>query len=429
MASRRTGTWRERWAQKATQRRQAAYDAALSTWQSDDAELTKMISAARTYEGTTDVGASTTVLKRGERVFYSLPTASLVEVQRAPGQYAGGYSGFSFRLTRSVRYNVGGSRGTYLQGAEQLKVTDEGSATITSQRLVFSGSKNTREWAYSKLVSIEHDHERPITIVGVSNRQKVSGLIYPVDATAGARFGLSLALAHFREDRDGFVASLEAEQVAHRNSRPPEPAPALPEEAPASAAALLGVLKTIYTGKSTWKPGQRVLTGIAASVLTLAVIGGIGSVTGSSGSSQTPTTAVTLAQDPTPVATSSAAGAADAERARQHTQAQARVRRQAIARQRAEERRREIARQRAAERRRELAAKRARARAVASAAAAAAAARAAAQTATHACTTTSSGSCIQGGEFCPQASYGTYGWDGSGRRYLCTGDSVHPHWE
>jgi hypothetical protein len=428
MASTRTGTWRERWAQKETHRRQAAYDAALSTWQSDDAELTKMISGARTYEGTTDVGASTTVLKRGERVFYSLPSASLVEVQRAPGQYAGGYSGFSFRLTRSVRYNVGGSRGTYVQGAEQLKVTDEGSATITSQRVVFSGSKNTREWAYSKLVSIEHDHERPVSMVGVSNRQKVSGLIYPVDAAAGARFGLSLALAHYRDDVNGFVASLEAEQVAHRNSQPPKPAPALPEEAPASAAALLGVLKTIYTGRSTWKPGQRVLTGIVSSVLTLAVIGGIGSATGGSGSSQTPATSITLAQDPTPVDTSSAAAAAAAERARHHAQAQVRAaQRQAMARQRAEDRRRELARQRAAERRRELAAKRARERAAAAAAAAAQAA--AAQTATHACTTTSSGSCIQGGEFCPQASYGTYGWDGSSRRYLCTGDTVHPHWE
>ena len=47
----------------------------------------------------------------------------------------------------------------------------------------------------------------------------------------------------------------------------------------------------------------------------------------------------------------------------------------------------------------------------------------------HACTRTSSGSCIQGGEFCPQADYGSSGWDASGRRYVCTGDHTHPHWE
>jgi hypothetical protein len=47
----------------------------------------------------------------------------------------------------------------------------------------------------------------------------------------------------------------------------------------------------------------------------------------------------------------------------------------------------------------------------------------------HACTTTSTGSCIRGGEFCPQASYGETGWDANGVAWVCTGDPVHPHWE
>ena len=46
----------------------------------------------------------------------------------------------------------------------------------------------------------------------------------------------------------------------------------------------------------------------------------------------------------------------------------------------------------------------------------------------HACTRTSSGSCIRGGAFCPQASYGQVGYDASGNRYVCTGDRTHPHW-
>lgn len=47
----------------------------------------------------------------------------------------------------------------------------------------------------------------------------------------------------------------------------------------------------------------------------------------------------------------------------------------------------------------------------------------------HACTHTASGSCIAGGQFCPQAKYGKSGWDSSGRRYVCKGDHTHPHWE
>lgn len=47
----------------------------------------------------------------------------------------------------------------------------------------------------------------------------------------------------------------------------------------------------------------------------------------------------------------------------------------------------------------------------------------------HSCTRTSTGSCIQGGEFCPQADYGQVGYDASGDAYTCTGDRTHPHWE
>jgi len=46
----------------------------------------------------------------------------------------------------------------------------------------------------------------------------------------------------------------------------------------------------------------------------------------------------------------------------------------------------------------------------------------------HACTRTSTGSCIRGGSFCPQASYGQVGYDANGNRYVCTGDRTHPHW-
>ncbi|MFC6044511.1 hypothetical protein ACFP8W_11775 [Nocardioides hankookensis] len=44
------------------------------------------------------------------------------------------------------------------------------------------------------------------------------------------------------------------------------------------------------------------------------------------------------------------------------------------------------------------------------------------------CTHTSSGSCIRGGQFCPQSKYGRSGWDAQGRRYVCKGSRSHPHW-
>ncbi|MDN4162617.1 hypothetical protein [Nocardioides abyssi] len=44
------------------------------------------------------------------------------------------------------------------------------------------------------------------------------------------------------------------------------------------------------------------------------------------------------------------------------------------------------------------------------------------------CTKTSSGTCIKGGQFCPQKSYGKSGWDAKGVRWVCKGDKVRPHW-
>lgn len=44
------------------------------------------------------------------------------------------------------------------------------------------------------------------------------------------------------------------------------------------------------------------------------------------------------------------------------------------------------------------------------------------------CTTTSSGSCIRGGEFCPRSKYNQAGYDAYGRRYVCKGNRTHPHW-
>ena len=46
----------------------------------------------------------------------------------------------------------------------------------------------------------------------------------------------------------------------------------------------------------------------------------------------------------------------------------------------------------------------------------------------HACTKTSSGKCIKGGQFCPKAKKGKSGWDANGRRYVCKGAGSHPHW-
>ena len=44
------------------------------------------------------------------------------------------------------------------------------------------------------------------------------------------------------------------------------------------------------------------------------------------------------------------------------------------------------------------------------------------------CTKTSTGTCIRGGQFCPQAKFNKAGYDAKGRKYVCKGSKSHPHW-
>jgi hypothetical protein len=45
-----------------------------------------------------------------------------------------------------------------------------------------------------------------------------------------------------------------------------------------------------------------------------------------------------------------------------------------------------------------------------------------------ACTKTSSGTCIKGGQFCPKAKKKKAGYDAKGRRYVCKSSKGTLHW-
>jgi hypothetical protein len=174
-------------------------------------------------------------LKADEHALYVLKSASLVEPRRAPGQWAGGSSGVSVRVpgTKSMRYRVGGTRGAYVQGAESPTVIDSGVFVITNVRAVFLGPKQSREWAWSKLVGL-HKDEAADTWVGiaVSNREKVSGVAYfPQDAYSVGLY-LDLGIAQANGKVDELIRELTEWREAHAKEKPSVPvsaSPSLPE--------------------------------------------------------------------------------------------------------------------------------------------------------------------------------------------------------
>src|SRR5437588_1801656 len=201
------------------------YKAALTEWQEGDAHLQSLLQVATNFNGQTSAENPNLalMLKRTERAFWTLRGAGLVEPRRGPGQWQGGYSGFSFRVAKGVRYHVGGTRGHYVQGQEAPTVIDTGTATITDQRLVFQGAKQSREWAFSKLLGYQHFDSPSWTAIQVSNRQKTSGIMCDAATAGDFQFRLALGLAHYNGQDDQLVAQLQAQLQQHQAVKPADP--------------------------------------------------------------------------------------------------------------------------------------------------------------------------------------------------------------
>ena len=195
-------------AEEAAQREAAQRSAAYSAWYEERTQLAKMVDDASTFRGVPRAEAPDleVQLRKDERVLGVLRGCSLIEPRRGPGHYQGGYQGFSFKVTKGIRYHVGGSRGTFVQGDERPTPIDDGTITITTQRVIFQGMKQAREWAFAKLLGMQHDPKLPWTALQVSNRQKVSGFLYDNEHAADIRFRLTLALAIYKR-RHGSAGS------------------------------------------------------------------------------------------------------------------------------------------------------------------------------------------------------------------------------
>lgn len=162
-------------------------------------------------------GSASIALHAGEHAVWSGP-ASLVEPRRQRGHYQGGSSGVSIPVGGGMRVRVGQMRGTYVPGPEVQTPIDDGSATITDRRVVFVGGKATREWAFAKLVAVESTHDGKTTLLPVSNRQKVSGLV--VEDADGFEYFLAVGRFAFEHGAQAAVEAAAADAADHGTSRP-----------------------------------------------------------------------------------------------------------------------------------------------------------------------------------------------------------------
>jgi hypothetical protein len=198
---------------------------ALEHWQATNEAIEETLEAARSFFGVaqSELGPGF-VLKKSETAYAFIQQVALIEPRRAPGQYVGAYQGVSLRITKGVRYHVGGTRGHYVPGPESPTIIDQGDALITNQRVLFRGPKQSREWAFSKLIGYSPSADRQWMAIQVSNRQKVSGIAYGEGVADMVEHRLQLALATFQDERPHLVEQIEQELQAHQSRKPSLPA-------------------------------------------------------------------------------------------------------------------------------------------------------------------------------------------------------------
>lgn len=118
------------------------------------------------------------VAQAGEEVIAKATGVGLIETKRGPATFSGGSTGISFRVLPRVSVRQSAIRGRSIPGEEAPAVSDQGDFVITDKRGVFIGTKQSREFLWSKLLSYQLTPlgGNMILYLPVSNRAKVSGI-------------------------------------------------------------------------------------------------------------------------------------------------------------------------------------------------------------------------------------------------------------
>lgn len=207
------------------------YQMQLTKWQAQCLNVSNCIKLTQTFEGeTTDA----IILKNNELLYLEATNVGLIEDRLGAGHWQGRSSGISVPITHvggsAIRYHIGASKGTYIQGTPHPEAIDNGKVFITNQRIVFEGSKQTRECNFSKLLGFQHDENEGSTTLSVSNRQKPITLHYGIDSAPAFEFRLSLALAHFKNTVPEFIGHLQETLTNLENSKPIDPLSAIDQK-------------------------------------------------------------------------------------------------------------------------------------------------------------------------------------------------------
>jgi hypothetical protein len=201
------------------------YETALATWEHQVEAVTTFINTAQTFKG---INTDEVMLKPGELLFFKVTGAGLVGQKRGAGHYEGKSSGISVPVGHighsTVRYHVGQQKGHYVQGATYEAAVDVGTVFVTNKRVIFEGSKQTRECSFDKLIGVQSDQQKGQTTLAVSNRQTPTTIHYGVDVLPAFVFRLELALANYKNTVPKLLEQLNQTKADIEAKKPVQPA-------------------------------------------------------------------------------------------------------------------------------------------------------------------------------------------------------------
>ena len=201
---------------------QEAYAIAHTDWQTDIEIFKKIKEVFLLAAKGEDAVTNQTIQKAGEIVLWRAQ-GQFHEAGRGAGSFQGSSHGLSIPVVAGIRYRVGATRGTYVSGDPIQKYGEVGDVILTTERVLFNGMINTREWAFSKWNGAAASEDETDYIFNVSNRQKTSGVLF--GARDGREFNryLSCALiaAEYGIDRVITEVDKNAKELEEDKPMPP----------------------------------------------------------------------------------------------------------------------------------------------------------------------------------------------------------------
>lgn len=230
-------------------RKPEQHEAPPSSWEAERARAESYLDRARNFTGSGPEDPTLTIrLKPNERALLVATGTFLVEPRRVRTHWSGALAPVTFEVTRRSTVSVPGT----VTDPGPTPV-DTGDLTFTDKRIVFHGTRQTREWDYAELHGFHHSDAPPWTVLSVQSREPVSGFRYDEGQADEIRFAMALGIARFNDSVDAFVADLQ-EQLDELDRERPPVAPASPfvGAQPAQSVAPVGAEPAPFG--SPWTP-------------------------------------------------------------------------------------------------------------------------------------------------------------------------------